>query len=107
MLKLQFKDRRRESVWLVDTQFSIGKSASNSLMIEDPSIDAIHVEITNNKDQLSLTKKTNKGLVKINGKEVNQSSTIKANDSITLGTVELELIDSQSILSNKPQQSKT
>jgi pSer/pThr/pTyr-binding forkhead associated (FHA) protein len=106
MLKLQFKDRRRESVWLVDTKFSIGKSSSNSLMIEDPSIDDTHAEIVNNRDQLSLIKKTNKGIVKINGEVMLQNSAIKANDTITLGTVELELIDSQSVMSNKSQQKK-
>ncbi len=106
MLKLQFKDRRRDSVWIVDTQFSIGKSPSNSLMIEDPSIDAIHVEINNNKDQLSLTKKTAKGIVKINGEDVVQNSPIKANDIITLGAVELELIDSQSLTSSPSLQTK-
>jgi len=70
MLKLQFKDRRRESVWLVDVQFSIGKSKSNSLMIEDPSLDDSHAEIIQDLNQLSLVKKTSKGIVKINGKEI-------------------------------------
>jgi pSer/pThr/pTyr-binding forkhead associated (FHA) protein len=106
MLKLQFKDRRRESVWLVDTKFSIGKSSSNSLVIEDSSIDDTHAEIVNNRDQLSLIKKTSKGIVKINGTMISQNSAIKANDTITLGTVELELIDSQSLISNPPKQTK-
>tara|TARA_R110001592_G_scaffold68269_5_gene209153 strand:- start:2678 stop:3604 length:927 start_codon:yes stop_codon:yes gene_type:complete len=106
MLKLQFKDRRRESVWLVDTKFSIGKSTSNSLMIEDASIDDTHAEIVNNRDQLSLIKKTSKGIVKINGEDISQNSPIKASDIITLGTVELELIDSQSLISKQAQQTK-
>lgn len=106
MLKLQFKDRRRESVWLVDVQFSIGKSKSNSLMIEDPSLDDNHVEIIQDPNQLSLIKKTSKGIVKINGKEISQSTVIKANDVITLGTVELELIDSQSLVSKQSQAMK-
>ena len=107
MLKLQFKDRRRESVWLVDTQFSIGKATSNSLMIEDPSIDEKHIEIINKNDQLHLVKKTNKGIVKVNGKDVSQDTLIKENDIITLGKVELELIDSKSLSTNNAQKTKS
>ncbi len=107
MLKLQFKDRRRESAWLVDTQFSIGKATSNSLMIEDPSIDEKHIEIINKNDQLHLVKKTNKGIVKVNGKDVSQDTLIKENDIITLGKVELELIDSKSLSTNNAQKTKS
>ena len=52
MLKLHFKDRRRESVWLVDSKLSIGKATSNSLMIEDQSIDEMHAGIIKTQDQL-------------------------------------------------------
>lgn len=107
MLKLQFKDRRRESVWLVDAKFSIGKATSNSLMIEDPSIDEMHAEIINTQDQLCLIKKTSKGTLKINGQDVSQNTPIKADDIITIGQVELELVDSQSLTNNKAKQSTT
>lgn len=105
MLKLQFKDRRRESVWLVDAKFSIGKATSNSLMIEDPSIDEMHAEIINTQEQLCLIKKTSKGVLKINGQDVSHTTPIKADDIITIGQVELELVDSQSLTSNKANQS--
>ena len=106
MLKLQFKDRRRESVWLVDAKFSIGKSKSNSLMIQDPSIDDMHAEIINTQDQLYIIKKTSKGTVKVNGQNVSQNTSIKANDIITIGEVELELADSQSLTANKAKQTQ-
>lgn len=99
MLKLQFKDRRRESVWLVDSRFSIGRASNNSLMIEDNSVEAMHAEIVNQQDQLTLHKKSPKGSVKVNGLEVKASSPLKANDSISIGSIELELIDSQSLSS--------
>ena len=97
MLKLQFKDRRRESVWLVDSRFTIGKANSNSLVLDDSAVDDVHVEIINQQDQLFLKKRTPKGSVKVNGLEIQDSSPLKANDTIQIGSVVLELIDSQSL----------
>lgn len=104
MLKLQFKDRRRESVWLVDSRFTIGKANSNSLVLDDSSVDDIHVEIINQQDQLSLKKRTLKGSVKVNGLEIQDSSPLKANDNIQIGTVILELVDSQSLNTQNARQ---
>lgn len=107
MIKLQFKDRRRESVWLVDELFSIGKSTINSLIIEDPSIEARHAEITNTGNTLTINKKVPGASIKINGTEITQASPIKENDTITLGKVELELIDSKSLIASNTNKTKT
>ncbi len=104
MLKLQFKDRRRESVWLVDTRFSIGKSNQNSLMIEDASIEDKHAEIVNQQEQLFIYKKSPSASIKVNGVEITESQPIKATDSLTLGQIELELIDSKTLSSNPSKQ---
>ena len=104
MLKLQFKDRRRESVWLVDSRFTIGKANNNSLMIDDNSVDTMHAEIVNQQDQLILHKKSLKGSLKVNGLEITASTPLKANDSISIGSIELQLIDSQSLVSNPAKQ---
>ena len=106
MLKLQFKDRRRESVWLVDERFTIGSGKTNSLMIEDSSIEQIHAEIINSSNQLSIIAKSPKSIAKVNNKEIKGTTSLKANDVITLGTVELELIDSQSLIQKKNQATK-
>ncbi|MFV1873574.1 MAG: FHA domain-containing protein [Oleiphilus sp.] len=105
MIKLQFKDRRRESVWLVDQLFTIGKASTNSLMIEDPSIEAHHAEITNAGNTLSINN-VNKASIKINGEELTKATQVKANDVITLGSVELELVDSQTLISNQAQKTQ-
>jgi pSer/pThr/pTyr-binding forkhead associated (FHA) protein len=75
-------------------------------MIEDPTIDENHAEIINKQDQLTLLKKTSKGIIKVNGQIVSHDTKIKANDVITLGSVELELVDSQSLISKKVQSTK-
>lgn len=98
MLKLQFKDRQRESVWLVDERFTLGKAVSNSLVIKAPSIADIHAEIVNKSDQLSLIQKHPDAIIKVNNKDISGSAKLKANDTITLGEVELEIIDSKSLM---------
>jgi pSer/pThr/pTyr-binding forkhead associated (FHA) protein len=98
MLKLQFRDRRRESVWLVDQDFTIGKAADNSLMIKEGGVLDHHVQITNQNEQLTLSNISSSSNVLLNGKPVATSSPLKANDTITLGDVELELIDPKSAI---------
>lgn len=96
MLKLQFRDRRKEAVWLVDKSFTIGKSASNSLMIDDASVQEFHAEIIQKGDDIVLHDRSTKQTIKINGTPMKGRSPIKAGDVITLGTVELELVDPKS-----------
>lgn len=107
MLKLQFRDRRRESVWLVDQDFTIGNAADNSLMIKEDGILDHHVQITNNNEKLTLTNTSSSSNVLLNGKPVATSSPLKANDTITLGDIELELIDPKSTIDQASNSSTT
>lgn len=100
MLKLQFRDRRKEAVWLVDKSFTIGKNASNSLMIDDASVQELHAEIIQKGDQIVLLDRGTKNTIKVNGTPVKGQVAIKAGDVITLGSVELELIDPKSATHN-------
>lgn len=93
MLKLQFKDRRREAVWLVDHTFSIGKSPRNSLMINDQSILEFHAEIINEHDKLTLVDKSAGKGIWVNGKQVTSHMPLKKNDVLRFGQVELQLVD--------------
>lgn len=96
MLKLQFRDRRREPVWLVDQTFSIGKAPSNSLMINDDGVEDHHLEIVNEKDRLFIINSAQSTSLLLNGKPVPRKASLKADDIITIGTIELELIDPKS-----------
>lgn len=93
MLKLQFKDRRREAVWLVDHTFSIGKNPRNSLMINDDSILDFHAEIINEHETLTLVDKSAGKGIWVNGVQITSHVQIKKNDIIKLGQVELQLVD--------------
>lgn len=98
MLKLQFRDRRQEAVWLVDQTFTIGKAPSNSLMIDNASISAFHAEILNKGEQLSITNKSTPSTLWVNNKLIEKPTPIKAEDVIKLGDIELELIDPKAML---------
>jgi len=105
MLKLQFRDRRQEAVWLVDQTFTIGKNPSNSLMIDDESILDFHAEITNKIGQLSISNKASSPTLWVNNKLVESLIKLNAEDVIKLGRIELELIDPKALL-NKTKTKK-
>ncbi len=98
MLKLQFRDRRREAVWLVDQVFTVGKAPTNSLMIDDQSIQDFHAEILSKGNQLSISNKASSASLWVNNKLVEDQTTLNAEDIIKLGDIELELIDPKSLL---------
>ena len=102
MLKLQFKDRRREAVWLVDQVFTIGKNARNSLMVDNAGVADFHAELINHHDKLTLVNKSEGIGVWVNGLPISDETEVKAGDSITLGELELELVDPKS--GTAPQQ---
>jgi len=107
MLKLQFRDRRRESVWLVDKKFTIGKSSTNSLMIDDKSVQEFHVEIKNELDNITIINTAGTPSLLLNGKPVPRHATLHAKDIIKIGDVELELIDPKTLLEQKKSASTT
>ncbi len=96
MLKLQFRDRRKEAVWLVDKTFSIGRNSGNSLMIDDPSVADFHAEIVQKNDEVSITSRSHEFPILINGQVIKGPTRLNAGDTIQLGTVELDLIDPKS-----------
>ena len=103
MLKLQFRDRRREAVWLVDRTFTIGKNSRNSLMIDSDGICEFHAELINKSETLTLINKAGGTGVWVNGLPISETSPVRAGDKITLGELELELIDPKhNIATQKP-----
>lgn len=93
MLKLQFKDRRREAVWLVDHIFSIGKHPRNSMMVDNSGVEDFHIELVNQNDSLKLINKAGGVGVWVNGMPIAEETQLKANDQIKIGELELELVD--------------
>lgn len=110
MLKLQFRDRRQEAIWLVDPLFTIGRSPENSLVINEPGISDLHAEIRNANNQTTIVSKNSSTNIYINDVKVINEKPLAAGDVIKLGKVELDVIDPhstqyQSALGLKPSKS--
>ncbi len=103
MLKLQFRDRRQESVWLVDDEFSIGSDAENSLVIKTGDVHGKHAEILQTTSgQLFIKDLGSPSGTYLNGNRVNADTEINAGDVLKLGEVELEVIDPKMAVASPP-----
>ncbi len=93
MLKIRFKDNKYNAVWLVEPKITIGRSATNALVIDDPLASDIHLEVLVDNEHLTLRNLIPTQPVLVNGQPVNGACELKPDDQITLGTVELVVID--------------
>lgn len=92
MLKLQFVDGSRDSLWLVDAVFKIGRDRSNNLVIDKPDIQPFHAEILLKDDELVLRNPHVDNVVGVNNKRVAQAVRLQVNDTIQLGQTALRII---------------
>lgn len=93
MLKIQFKDRRQPAVWLVESVFTLGSGGKNNLIIDDDGVSEVHAEIRKEGDHLYLADLRSFGGTFVNGSRITERFQLRAGDRITLGKVELEIID--------------
>jgi pSer/pThr/pTyr-binding forkhead associated (FHA) protein len=96
MLKLQFRDRRQEAIWLVDPLFTIGSSPENSLVVNDTNIAEFHAEIHNKNNKVFILSKDKEALLYINNEQTIKAKQLNPGDIIKLGNIELDVIDPQS-----------
>lgn len=92
MLKLQFKDRRSEPVWVVDKSFSIGSADDNQLVINDSSVSLQHARIVCNDTTYLLRDLGSSEGVYINNQRINKKP-LNNGDTIRVGRVELLVVD--------------
>ena len=92
MLKLKFKDNRKEPFWVMEKSFSIGTADRNHLTINDRSMSDQHAKIIIKDDGFLL-----KDVGSVNGTYVNSQRItqkhISCGDVIAFGDVELEVVD--------------
>ncbi|WP_250658547.1 FHA domain-containing protein [Alkalimarinus coralli] len=96
MLKLQFKDRRQEAIWLVDPLFTVGSSPQNSLVINGSGVASIHAEIRSIDNKTTISCRDPHSALYLNNERVINEKTLSAGDVIKLGDVELDVIDPHS-----------
>lgn len=103
MLKIQFKDRRKPAMWLVDSSIKLGKDSKCDIVINEAQVDAIHCEIVVEQSDITLNNLSASRSVFVNDVPVIKSQKLAAWDVIKLGTAELEIIDPLKERSQPPQ----
>ncbi|WP_049632182.1 FHA domain-containing protein [Cellvibrio sp. pealriver] len=93
MLKIRFKDNKYNAVWLVEPKITIGRSATNALVIDDPLASDVHMEVLVDNEHLTLRNLIPSQPVIVNGQAVTGACELKPDDQISLGRVELVVID--------------
>lgn len=93
MLKIRFKDNKYNAVWLVEPKITIGRSATNALVIDDEAAGDIHIEVLVDHENLTLKNLIPSRPVSVNNLEVTGACALKADDIVTIGAVELIVID--------------
>jgi pSer/pThr/pTyr-binding forkhead associated (FHA) protein len=93
MLKIRFKDNKYNAVWLVEPKITIGRSATNALVIDDPLASDVHMEVLVDNEHLTLRNLIPTQPIIVNGQTVTGACELKPDDQITLGQVELIVID--------------
>lgn len=93
MLKIRFKDNKYNAVWLVEPKITIGRSATNALVIDDPIASDIHIEVLVDNEHLTLRNLVPLHPALVNGQAVTGACELKPDDQITIGQVELVVID--------------
>jgi pSer/pThr/pTyr-binding forkhead associated (FHA) protein len=93
MLKIRFKDNKYNAVWLVEPKITIGRSATNALVVDDPQVGDVHLEVLVDNEHLTLRNLLPAQAVAVNGQDVTGACELKPGDQITMGAIELVVID--------------
>jgi pSer/pThr/pTyr-binding forkhead associated (FHA) protein len=93
MLKIRYKNNKYNSVWLVEPMISIGRSATNDLIIDDTDVADRHIEVHVLHETLTLKNLHPLKPIKVNDTDVTGACTLKEDDEIIIGGIELIVID--------------
>jgi len=93
MLKLRFKNNKHNAVWLVEPKVSVGRSAGNDLVVDDPDVGDHHIEILVKHENLTLVNTSGSDKVSVNGQPVEKSAPLNIDDVVTVGDTALQVVD--------------
>ncbi|MDH5432317.1 MAG: FHA domain-containing protein [Gammaproteobacteria bacterium] len=103
MLKIQFKDKRKPAIWLVDSVYKIGKDSQCQILLDEKSIDPLHVKLDVVNDDITLQVISKKNNIFVNEMPVINSQKLKPWDIMRLGETEFEIIDPINERNPKPR----
>jgi pSer/pThr/pTyr-binding forkhead associated (FHA) protein len=93
MLKIQFKDRRKPAMWLVDSTIKLGRDAKCDISIDDANVEAVHCELVIEQAEVMLNNLSKNKSVFVNDFPISDSQKLVAGDVLKFGETELEIID--------------
>ena len=92
MLKIQFKDKRRPPIWVVEKRYTIGSAPDNHLVIDSSTVSAHHARL-HTRDKILVLKDNNSKLgCFVNDQRITERE-ILPGDSIRIGDIELDILD--------------
>lgn len=92
MLKLQFKDQRRQPFWVMENAFSIGSGTDNHLVLKDSSIKDVHVRFFNEGKGFIVKAASSDANLEVNGVATEEIN-VSCGDEIKIGNVNLQVVD--------------
>ncbi|WP_286875771.1 FHA domain-containing protein [Marinimicrobium sp. UBA4509] len=93
MLKLRARHNKHQSVWLVEPGVKVGRSATNDLILDHASVASLQFVIGVRADRLILKNRAPETPLRVNDKLIDDRCRLQEGDRITLGDLELEIID--------------
>ncbi len=93
MLKLQFRDRSRPDMWLVDPLIKIGSDASCHIVLSSDLVAPLHAELEVRDQSILFHHRAATKNSYINGELIASDKELKAWDIIKIGNTEMELVD--------------
>lgn len=93
MLKLRFKNNKHNAVWLVEPKVCIGRNSANDLVVDDVAVAEKHAEIYVADEKLTLKNVSGGQPLYVNRTAVSDSAPVNLNDVITLGKIQLQVVD--------------
>ena len=102
MLKLLFKDRRHDGIWLVNTEITFGSDSSSTVHIDSPLAPKHWCVIESTGDKVKLVPVCTEPALFFNGKPLIQPCDLKHDDQLRLGNSEFSIVNPSLQRNEKP-----
>ncbi len=100
MLKIQFKDKRQEPIWVIEKRYTIGSAVDNHLVVVDQSMSPLHARLLTQDNALYLKDNNSEQGCYVNEQRVTEKQ-ILPGDTIRLGKIEFEILDPRESISQQ------
>jgi len=94
MLKIQFKDKRCDPIWVAEKFYTIGSAPGNHLVVKDEGVGPVHARLITKDSKLYLKDNNSSGGCFVNNQRVTQKQLLPG-DLVRLGVVEIEILGLQ------------